>query len=492
MTFDVLKEPWIPLTNGQTVSLLDALAQAHTVEGVQCDSPLETVAVYRLMIAFVMDALTLPHRDARLALLRQGHFDMAVVRDYVTRCEREGAYFDLFDAKRPFMQAAYDPAYDGENKKNPAAVMALRMPSGNYHVFFDHQHEARFTPAEALREMLTSNLYCTIGGQGYHPSLNGTPCYYVLHRGENLFQTLVYNMLSQAECGNIDYGKPAWREEQSMLLGEGVPSLRMPFLTMLAALTWQPRRITLPPDTDGRVSTIYFQPGRWLEDKNIPWQDPHVPYWKLKNGKFMAMIPKIGRDFWKDFDAVNVSKSDKSSMPPLALLNALAEKPWYSLLVAGIVTNQQSKLEIIAHDRLMVPNELLKNEEYREELEYCLKTIENGANALEIATKRVWGEEPKKTKQKRFGSAVIAPALSQSYFQQAGTYVSSQYLSLLLACRTDPDFVALRKAVANEVMRMMRHTVDRLHMRLGGDGRKLTVQAKINQLACAIYWTKQK
>lgn len=50
MTYNVLTEPWIPMANGETLSLLDALERAHEIEGVECASPLETVAVYRLMI----------------------------------------------------------------------------------------------------------------------------------------------------------------------------------------------------------------------------------------------------------------------------------------------------------------------------------------------------------------------------------------------------------------------------------------------------------
>lgn len=46
-----------------------------SLEGVQCESATETFAVYRLMIAFVMDALALPLRDERMDLLKQGRFD---------------------------------------------------------------------------------------------------------------------------------------------------------------------------------------------------------------------------------------------------------------------------------------------------------------------------------------------------------------------------------------------------------------------------------
>ena len=98
-SFNVLYEPWIPMTNGETRSLMSALEDAGSLEGVQCESATETFAVYRLMIAFVMDALSLPLRDERMDLLKQGQFDMAVFQAYIEKCEQEGASFDLFDEK---------------------------------------------------------------------------------------------------------------------------------------------------------------------------------------------------------------------------------------------------------------------------------------------------------------------------------------------------------------------------------------------------------
>ena len=94
LTFNVLHEPWIPMANGERHSLLSALENAAALPGVLCASPLETCAVYRLMIAFAMDALQLRDRDERTALLKRGAFDMRPFCEYVERCEGEGASFD--------------------------------------------------------------------------------------------------------------------------------------------------------------------------------------------------------------------------------------------------------------------------------------------------------------------------------------------------------------------------------------------------------------
>ncbi|MEA5145568.1 MAG: type I-E CRISPR-associated protein Cse1/CasA, partial [Candidatus Limiplasma sp.] len=129
MPFDVLTDPWIPVDTGEELSLLDTLTRAHKLKAISAASPLDTYATYRLVIAFLMDALQMPHRDARLDVLARGRFDMAVIEAYVARCRAEGVSFDLFDKERPFMQAAYDPQYDRETK--PVSELVHALPTGN-------------------------------------------------------------------------------------------------------------------------------------------------------------------------------------------------------------------------------------------------------------------------------------------------------------------------------------------------------------------------
>ena len=65
------------MANGERRSLLSALENARGAAGRPVRlARLETCAVYRLMIAFAMDALQLQNRDERAALLKRGAFDM--------------------------------------------------------------------------------------------------------------------------------------------------------------------------------------------------------------------------------------------------------------------------------------------------------------------------------------------------------------------------------------------------------------------------------
>lgn len=62
MSYNVLYEKWIPMSDGLNHSLWDCLEKAHELQCVSCASPLETYAVYRFLCAFAMDALQLPHK----------------------------------------------------------------------------------------------------------------------------------------------------------------------------------------------------------------------------------------------------------------------------------------------------------------------------------------------------------------------------------------------------------------------------------------------
>lgn len=71
-SFNVLYEPWIPMTNGETRSLMSALEDAGSLEGVQCESATETFAVYRLMICLRNGRARLPLRDERMGSAETG------------------------------------------------------------------------------------------------------------------------------------------------------------------------------------------------------------------------------------------------------------------------------------------------------------------------------------------------------------------------------------------------------------------------------------
>lgn len=477
MSFNVLTEPWIPMADGEKLPLLDALARADELEGVRCASPLETCAVYRLMIAFVMDALSLQYRQDRMALLKRGRFDMDVLRAYVEKCEGEGASFDLFDPVRPFMQAAPDPALDDEKKIKSAANMSLQLPSGINHLFFHHNPEVCFAPDEALRQLLAAYLFCTVGGSGFHASLNDKPCYYVLHGGENLFQILVFNMVSKEETGNIEYGVPAWRSNKAV-----VPEERNR-VRMLEGLTWMPRRIRIireKMDRDEKVSQIYFQPGSWLSHEDTLWRDPHVPY-RIVNQKMQALVPENGRGFWRDLDTLTIEEGNQKSIPPFVFSNSLDPSQWHRLIVTGITTDQASKFEIISENGIKIPNCILTNTGSTEELRYALNMIEAGGIRLEKAARQAFQPTRQKKKGKKDKEKTIVRTIKETFFKMAEEYIRNEYLNELSESDTEQKMISLRERVRKQTMRMMLATLEKERVHFGNDGKRIILQAKMRK-----------
>ena len=106
-SFNLIEQPWIPCvdTEGSVIelSLRETLVQAHNLRSIAGDSPLETAALYRLLLAVLHSALRGPENAAAWNELWQaGKWDAPWLHDYLGTWKHR---FDLFDPERPFYQA---------------------------------------------------------------------------------------------------------------------------------------------------------------------------------------------------------------------------------------------------------------------------------------------------------------------------------------------------------------------------------------------------
>ncbi len=106
-SFNLVDRPWIPCQFAGTavphdLSLRDALARAKEITGIVADSPLETIAVHRLLLA-VLHRIFRVVDDADWSQLWEADcFDAERVDAWADAWRHR---FDLFDAERPFYQA---------------------------------------------------------------------------------------------------------------------------------------------------------------------------------------------------------------------------------------------------------------------------------------------------------------------------------------------------------------------------------------------------
>lgn len=304
VSYSVLREPWIPVVNqnGQVVErgILSALADAHQMAAITDPAPPIEFGLYRLLIAFVMDALRITDLEHIEELLEAGKFPEGRLVDYTRKVGEDR--FDLFHPATPFLQSA---ELGGSQEPGSSVARLLQhLPTGTFAVHFHHLDPSRqaFAPGVCARALCTVAPFMTAGGAGYSPSINGTPPWYVLVTGHSLFETVLLNCLALPLPGLDPAGRPAWRSDQPV-----VAKAERQAQSTLEGLTWRPRRIRLLTGPGGRctytgrdspvlVREVQFGFGFKAVGQ---WTDPQVSYRTTDTGRF-PLRPQENRELWRD------------------------------------------------------------------------------------------------------------------------------------------------------------------------------------------------
>jgi len=371
MVYSVLGEPVIPvlLPDGTNTSLgiREVFLRAHEIRDIQGETPLERYALLRLLLAFAMDMLHPETGYDRQDLLEAGKFDETAFENYITLCEKDGPRFDLFDPEHPFMQSKYDKTLDMKAVK-PVAAIIHSLPSGNNHVFLDHRaenaHAVSFS--KAFQAMIASYLFCVSGTAG-PSSVNNTPPLYAIILGNNLFETMVVNMLSESEIRPLPYGAGSvpWRKGRTVRPKEQVADI-----SFLEGLTWMPRRITLKAEDDGTVRQVCCQAGQDFKGNDL-WNDPHVPGFRKKDETYGTVKPELGRAFWRDAGVLMYDRDGKKVRQPQAMrcitnIVDLENLPaWIPVRGTGLITKQAAYMGWM-EETFSLPSQMLHNQEQAE------------------------------------------------------------------------------------------------------------------------------
>lgn len=407
----------------KVLGLMDLLADAHLITELKANSCTGKLALLRFCMAFLSDAYQLDKLNQRADLLERGCFDKDLLLDYVHRCEQAGACFNLDDGKKPFMQAGYDEALDAKAEK-PVAKIIFDRPGGNNHIHLDHRLEDEHTvdTAYAFEAMLETFLFCPAGLSG--PSgVNNTPPVYVLIHGSNLFETLVLNMVSCKEIGGIPYGRGevAWRRDENI-----IPGTKTVEMSLLKALTWQPRRLTLCWDEDGMIRRLYLQKGLNFQGNGL-WLDPHVIYRQTKDGTLASVKPELGRELWRDAgNLVRGAQGIRSTVPLENIRELVSEQSGdMDVEMVGLVTNQEAVLGRV-NERFKLPAVLFEDPEKASEFKNALDICEAVYRELDKAVK--WQFCHPGDKKKR---SDVAQQAGEVFLHAMRTVLFVQYLQWL-------------------------------------------------------------
>ncbi len=453
--FDLTIEPWIPVLLAESdlrdqpeapvafreLGLRDVLKHAHHIREVYCDSPIETVAIYRLLLAIGIDGFW-PSTDksAWLERWRQGRFDPAEVDAYFDRPKHREAFF-LIHPERPFYQHPKPLA------KEPAPLSKLfhGEASGNNGTLFDHSMDDVFRPASlpsVTRGILATQAAAIGGGVSVpfnlsHGPLVGAAFFWI--RGQSLFDALLLNTPPD-EKGRMNSevsetsGQPAWRST--------LPELheRRRHRSYLDYLTWQSRRLTLSIDSkygNSAITGVFLTQG----DRNDPVKDPLMATVIPRDAK-KEPFPfnfRPNRALWRDASGLLQLSGDKRGNCPRtfqwlqehAQLRYAGLADWRSLSeqvdVFGLM-NDQAKIELWRHERMPVYFSYLIEPERVLVLEALLEFAEEQALNMRDAAKRV------------ANYALSAPRAGSADLPKAETGAVSNFVTALCA---EPRYWAL-------------------------------------------------
>lgn len=433
-TFNVLFEPWIQVKDkqGKTVELgiLDVLEKAPDLTEISEPSPLMRYGIYRLLIAFLTDALR-PEIEEDLAdLMADGRFPMERIRQYVRECEKDGPCFDLFDEKKPFLQSSFRKDWE---EKNIGSICKLlyELPSGENTIHFQHTLESGYaiSPVICVRALCAINIFAGQGGRGYYKGINGDPPWYVIISAENLFKTLIYSIWIPSGIEIPIYDLTSiWSNVKDNYQ-----------LTYVRGLVWPARNIKLILSQESGICSysgefsnnlikkMYFSPGLVPKEADL-WRDPHVAYVYRKDFRFPAK-PSEGRAAWRDLgsiifsrmDALN-TKDEKAICPAiieqynrLKINGYLNEDNSLRLEIFGVATNKAS-LEGWQHDRFNIDWKAVSDDRKAAWLNEALLMTEETNKVLRKALHRIPPQHgKKKINQKWFCDELIEQA-EMSFF----------------------------------------------------------------------------
>jgi CRISPR system Cascade subunit CasA len=390
-TFNLIDEHWIPCVRADgtmdTVGLRDALTQAHLLRRAHGDTPLETAALLRLLIT--LSHRVFPVRNQRDWLkfwhLHDG-FDAAAIDQYFAEWRR---CFDLFDAERPFLQAAHPKA-----PEKTINNLMLHMASGGNATLFDHHTDEEaltLSPAQAARALITVHSFGIGGLSGAAENFTDAPCakgvlFFI--EGDSLFETLLLNMVGSAisskyRSNDEEENLPYWEQNDPFRPDRDIP------LSYLDYLTWPNRRIRLrsvETDDGVRVDRMWWYPGLRLSSSV---RDPFKCYLHSKD-KTAEPYPRAfqsDRALWRDSEAFLNLRNGRAEVPRIMewlqslLQEGLPANRTLRVLALGMAKDK-AKVEFLRAEHLPLPLAYLQQDTLIEHLAQAIHRGERAAIAL--------------------------------------------------------------------------------------------------------------
>ena len=402
-SFNLLDKKWIPCIraeDGATMNftLRETLAQAHTLYDIAGDTPLQTAALYRLLITILLRVYqpTPTNFEIWQAMWRSPTWDMERINAYLNEWHH---HFDLFDKERPFYQSDSD-----DSRVRPKPITSIKYGNGFLHnPLFDHDNEKNtsfLSPASAVRNLITVQAFGLGGGhKGMFSDAPWSKGIIFFVQGNTLKETLFLNLLPYPDderdiaVNDTEEDIPVWEQDNPFILKEGFP------LGYLDYLTWPNRRILLIPEQkDDQVIVRQWQVGGGLSLDDVI-ADPLKFYTKHEKEGLRVYQFAESRNLWPNsyalFAPMRVGR-ERVSVPPATfnhlkwLIDKQLLKPHMVYRCKAIGQGKdKAKIEYLREEQFPLPLRYITDEALRNQLRDALLLCDSVAFYLRGALRRL-------------------------------------------------------------------------------------------------------
>ena len=330
--FNLLTDPWIPV-GSDLVSIEQALAGAHELDGWPCSDPALAEALVRLLVPMVYRITGLDDpsltRDAfagrQRELLERGRFKPSSVSAYLARYEDR---FWLINPPEGCMPFAQDPALVAV-EPHPVSKAVPAWASGNNPALGPHAPSGDITPEAAAQNLLVQRCYSYGGRCTSHPryegpnpgAFDGAPLrdtVSVHPVGATFAATLAGNLVPLPY--DTGFGEPFWESAADKPLVP--PTARSGLLEQIAVR--QDKTMLYRSDDAGAVNGFTIAKGGGVH-RRLFCRDP---YWLVgEDGE--AVKPREGRDFWREAESLLDQGGDGTRASTIEILEwSIGEHGW--------------------------------------------------------------------------------------------------------------------------------------------------------------------
>lgn len=370
------------------LSLARTLFSVREIKEIHDPSPLVTVALHRFLLAVLHRVFGPSSKEEWGRIWQEKTWDNEILKEYLARWRGR---FDLFDEEYPFYQAI-EPF---TSKESPASRLFFQLSSGNNPTLFDHTCSndfIPFSPSQMSRAIIAHQAFALGGGRsptGYtsHGPLVGS--IQVLIKGDNLFETLMFNLIRYDV--KFDRPIPAVGDDYPTWEKEGdIYSQKRVLNGYLDLLTWQSRMLRLIPERGfgGSICVKRILYGQGYSFSDPSFFDPQIPAFQDEKRGWLPLRLSQERALWRDSPSL-LSLGKKKQHPPESLswlanligFGYIEEDISYYLSVYGMLSDR-AKILLWRQEELPLPLIYLSKPDLVEELQDGLDYAEKVSSIL--------------------------------------------------------------------------------------------------------------